>query len=235
MFFFFTMSFKSCSEQTEKDEHGLSWYKEMVRRVCEMCHSNSGSVSESSSGRTKFLDYSMQPFSSSVCTSCQQFLDLFPCYRFFSPPEKLIMSTSADRRFYNTPFLNLDTSYLIGRKIILSFLHNDIDSTWQEKKQRLLFSEGPREVRSPKSTLTFKDVHVKALNPPDKALILPTEDKAWRADLPRGKWPLSEQQVRLTTPGSHWTTSAFCCIWQPALADCKQTWPAKLSWLLLLK
>lgn len=159
------MSFKSCSEQTEKDEHGLSWYKEMVRRVCEMCHSNSGSVSESSSGRTKFLDYSMQPFSSSVCTSCQQFLDLFPCYRFFSPPEKLIMSTSADRRFYNTPFLNLDTSYLIGRKIILSFLHNDIDSTWQEKKQRLLFSEGPREVRSPKSTLAFKDVHVKALKP----------------------------------------------------------------------
>lgn len=94
-----------------------------------MCHSNSGSVFDGSSGRTEFLNYSVQPFSSSVRTSCQQFLDLFPCYSFFSPPEKLIMSTSADRRFYNTPFLNLGRSYLTGRKIILSFLHNDRDST----------------------------------------------------------------------------------------------------------
>lgn len=130
----------------------------MVGIVCEMCHSNNGSVFNSSSDRTKFLDYSIQPLCTFLCASCQRFLEPFSCYGFFSTFETFVMSMFAARRFYNAAFLALGIGYLIWREIILSFVHDDIDSTGFDRKKkrnnlRLLFSKGPRGVGSPNGIL----------------------------------------------------------------------------------
>lgn len=51
---------QSRKKQIEEDVCDVSWYKEMAGRVWEMCHSNSGSVFNSSE-RTEGLDCSAQP------------------------------------------------------------------------------------------------------------------------------------------------------------------------------
>lgn len=107
------MCFKCWRKQIQKDECDVSWYKEMVGIVCEMCHSNNGSVFNSSSDRTKFLDYSIQPLCTFLCASCQRFLEPFSCYGFFSTFETFVMSMFAARRFYNAAFLALGIGYLI--------------------------------------------------------------------------------------------------------------------------